>query len=128
MFDKLKTSLQERQFADWPMISGIGDILFQFFDLDGSNGQNFQKEVSDWVSKDTDATKEIRKFSDMPGDILKMKSTIAEAERDPRLKKLTFFNIMAVIFQTMPRYPMLLTQLIKYTDKGNMFIIRQILA
>ena len=118
MFDALKESLQERVLRDWPLISGVGDILFEFFDLDGEKGQKFQQEVSNWVAKDTDAFKEIKRFCDLPNDMLKMKEAISEAQSDPRLKKQTFKNIMTVIFQTMPRYPMLLTQLIKYTDKG----------
>ena len=120
MFDALKESLQERVLRDWPLISGVGDILFEFFDLDGEKGQKFQREVSNWVAKDTDAFKEIKRFCDLPNDMLHMQQAIAEAQSDPRLKKLTFKNIMTVIFQTMPRYPMLLTQLIKYTDKGRL--------
>ena len=123
MFDALKESLQERVLRDWPLISGVGDILFEFFDLDGEKGQKFQQEVSNWVAKDTDAFKEIKRFCDLPNDMLKMKEAISEAQSDPRLKKLTFKNIMTVIFQTMPRYPMLLTQLIKYTDKGKYMAI-----
>lgn len=119
MFDELKERLETRQVNDWPILSGIGDILFEYFDLDGPIGQQFQQQVSVWVAKDTDATKEIKRFTDLPGDMLNMQQAIDEAQADPRLKKLTFYNIMTVIFQTMPRYPMLLTQLIKYTDKGK---------
>ena len=124
MFDELKEKLETRQVDDWPLVKGIGDILFEFFDLDGPKGQQFQQQVSEWVAKDTDATKEIKKFTDLPGDVLGMQKAIDEAQNDPRLRKLTFHNIMTVIFQTMPRYPMLLTQLIKYTDESKWNILR----
>ena len=41
---------------------------------------------------------------------------IEEGNRHPCLNRLEFSNVLTVIFQIMPRYPMLLTQLLKYTD------------
>ena len=40
---------------------------------------------------------------------------MTEADKDPRLNKLSFNNVLTVIFQTMPRYPMLLAQILRYT-------------
>jgi hypothetical protein len=118
MFDELRDDLERRQERDWPMVTGIGDILFDHFDLDGAKGQQFQQQVAEWVAKDQEAAKEIKKYSQLPGDPLKFNFAVNEAQRDTRLRKLTFENIRTVIFQTMPRYPMLLSQLIKYTDEG----------
>ena len=43
-------------------------------------------------------------------------AAVDEADRDPRLNKLSFNNVLTVIFQTMPRYPMLLSGILRYTD------------
>ena len=70
MFDELKDDLERRQQAEWPQISGIGDILLDHFDLESEKGMNFQQQVAKWISCDADANKEVKKYQDIPGDVL----------------------------------------------------------
>jgi len=116
MFDELKDDLERKQQAEWPQISGIGEILLDHFDLESEKGMNFQQQVAKWISCDADANKEVKKYQDIPGDVLDFNRAIEEGNRHPCLNRLEFSNVLTVIFQIMPRYPMLLTQLLKYTD------------
>jgi len=116
-FDALKIDLEERQRAQWPLLGGIGDIMLDHFNLDTEKGRNFQQQVAKWVSKDNEANAQIKKWqNEQIEQILGFQAAVDEADRDPRLNKLSFNNVLTVIFQTMPRYPMLLSGILRYTD------------
>ena len=121
-FDDLRDQLEARKEEDGACIRGLGDILFAFFDLDCEHGKKFQSAMSNWVSRDSEFLNSMEKMKGMSGpdndDPLGFFRAISSAEADPRLNRLKFGDIMMVIFQTLPRYPMLLAQLLKYTEKG----------
>ena len=76
MFDELKDDLERRQQAEWPQISGIGDILLDHFDLESEKGMNFQQQVAKWISCDADANKEVKKYQDQINSRINQISTI----------------------------------------------------
>ncbi|XP_077985654.1 rho guanine nucleotide exchange factor 11-like isoform X3 [Glandiceps talaboti] len=94
------------------VIDEVGDMLLSRFD--GEPGQRFKEACAQFCryqSLALETLKARRKKDD------KLEKFLADAESNPICRRLQLKDFIAVVFQRLTKYPLLLENIIKYTDK-----------
>ncbi|XP_053485613.1 rho guanine nucleotide exchange factor 11 isoform X4 [Ictalurus furcatus] len=113
---ELHASLCEsmKKLRESPIVQGIGDIMLARFE--DAAGEEFQEQVSHLCSQQSQALELIKNKQRKDPRFTHL---IQECEASPHCRRLQLKDLLVSEMQRLTKYPLLLDNIIKYTDAGS---------
>ncbi|XP_043228877.1 rho guanine nucleotide exchange factor 11-like isoform X14 [Amphibalanus amphitrite] len=110
---RFNAAMKKRQKED-PMMEKVGDILVNMFE--GEQGESFKTAAAAFCRCQSIA---LEKLKTLQKRDQRLAAFLAEAESDPVCRRLQLKDILPTAMQRLTKYPLLLTNLAKYTVRGS---------
>uniref|UniRef100_A0A673CIB3 Rho guanine nucleotide exchange factor (GEF) 11 n=1 Tax=Sphaeramia orbicularis TaxID=375764 RepID=A0A673CIB3_9TELE len=99
---------------DTPIVQNIGDVMLSRFE--GAAGDEFQEQASQLCSQQSQALELIKNKQRKDP---RFAHIIQECEASPHCRRLQLKDLLVSEMQRLTKYPLLLDNIIKYTDAGS---------
>ncbi|XP_037072957.1 rho guanine nucleotide exchange factor 11-like, partial [Pollicipes pollicipes] len=110
---RFNSAMKKRQKED-PMMEKVGDILISMFE--GESGESFKTAAAAFCRCQSIA---LDKLKSLQKRDQRLAAFLSEAESDPVCRRLQLKDILPTAMQRLTKYPLLLTNLAKYTVRGS---------